>query len=100
VQFIRDMKRDLRLDGRLIIATPNADSPMAGKRWRCREPWHAYLLGRKVLREILEDEGMVIEKSMTWGGFPAPRSWWQDIANKVLKRLGMGDVQLVVARFK
>ena len=97
VKFIRDMMKVVAPGGRIIIATPNADSLMARKNWRCKEIFHTYLIGQKLLSEIIEDNGFQIIKKMTWGGFPAPRKWWQNVANKILKWIGNGDVQLVIA---
>jgi 2-polyprenyl-3-methyl-5-hydroxy-6-metoxy-1,4-benzoquinol methylase len=99
VEFIQDMVDHTFIGGVVIIATPNADSIKAkSHKWRCLEPFHKYLLGKKLLRQMMRDSGLCIIAEMTWGGFPAPRSWWQNIGNRVLKWVGQGDVQLIVAR--
>ena len=98
-RFIKDMVEHTRIGGLIMIATPNADSIMAkSENWRCREIFHRYLIGRRLLRSMMIDYGLVVEKELTWGGFPAPRKAWQEIGNQVLKLFGHGDVQLVIAR--
>lgn len=85
--------------GMVVIATPNASSIFARSRnWRCKESFHTYLLDKRTLSELIEEAGGKVEKTMTWGGFQAPRSMIQDIANKLAKLTGHGDVQLVIAR--
>jgi hypothetical protein len=46
---------------------------------------------------MLQDAGFKIVKTLTWGGYPYPRTWWQQIINQVAKKIGQGDVQLVYA---
>jgi 2-polyprenyl-3-methyl-5-hydroxy-6-metoxy-1,4-benzoquinol methylase len=97
--FVCDMVAHTKPGMLVMIATPNADSIMArSESWRCREPFHKYLLGRRLLRNLMTDCGLVIERKATWGGFPAPRKAWQEAANQVLKACGHGDVQLIIAR--
>jgi len=97
-QFILDMKNHIYEKGHILIATPNNDSWFArSKTWRCLEPFHKYLLGKSQLEEMLQDAGFKIVKTLTWGGYPYPRTWWQQIINQVAKKIGRGDVQLVYA---
>jgi len=97
--FINGMVSHCKSGGHIMIATPNASSPFArSDSWRCREPYHHYLIDKPTLIEMVSDAGIDIEHWISWGGFPSPRSWWQDIGNWVAKRLGLGDVQLIIGR--
>lgn len=99
--FIREMASKTRDGGLVFIATPNAGSIFArSDKWRCREPFHRYLVSRRLLRALLREAGLTVEKELTWGGFPAPRPWYKELLNQLCKRAGQGDVQLIIARKK
>jgi len=96
-QFLKEMVEHTKDGGIVIVATPNASSIFAKqKNWRCKEPFHRYLLTKKQLKEMFIDLKLKPIKSLTWGGFSSPRSWWKNILNKIAKLFGHGDVQVLV----
>jgi SAM-dependent methyltransferase len=84
----------LKPGGRLVMVAHNViGRPNA----RADRPWHKHLFGRNLVALIEATMSFKVTKRLTWGGFPAPRSRWQDLANKLGKRLGLGDVQMIIA---
>jgi SAM-dependent methyltransferase len=61
--FIRRCRELLAPGGALVIATPDPESPLArafGRRWWGYIPAHLHLLPRRMLRELLQAEGLVL----------------------------------------
>jgi len=83
----------LEENGKLIITCPNNDGyvPQVYKSRHAIKS-HRWLPGKKILFRILKDYGFEIEKYFTYGGFPAPRTKTQNIANNLFKKFNLGDV--------
>lgn len=97
--FIKEQVWLTRVHGLSIFCTPNAGSPFAkDPNWRCYIPSHKYLLTKAQLNDIIDDAGAKPIKTFTWGGYAAPRKWYQEQLNQINKRLGRGDVMMVAAR--
>ncbi|MDR2796208.1 MAG: class I SAM-dependent methyltransferase [Spirochaetaceae bacterium] len=98
--FLAEARRLLAAEGRLFLTTPNIDGFQArlfGSRWRSAIFDHLYLFSAKTLTRLLEQEGFLIEKIVTWGGLAAgsaPRPV-KFVFDKLAKRLGFGDVMLI-----
>jgi 2-polyprenyl-3-methyl-5-hydroxy-6-metoxy-1,4-benzoquinol methylase len=98
--FVRELRRILIPGGRCIITTPNCDGFQArlfGSKWRSAIFDHLYLFSKKTLARLLEQEGFIIEKTVTWGGIAegcAPRPL-KKIADHAAKLFGFGDVMLL-----
>jgi len=68
--------------------------------WRSAIADHMVLFSRKTLNLLLQKHGFHVERSKTWGGIPmgmAP-GWIKNIADRLAKRAGWGDVMVVRAR--
>ncbi|MDR2803401.1 MAG: class I SAM-dependent methyltransferase [Treponema sp.] len=100
--FLAEARRLLAPNGILLLTTPNSDgfqSRIFGGRWRSAIFDHLYLFSIKTLPRLLEQMGFRIEKIVTWGGLAAglaPRPV-KLIFDRLAKRLGLGDVMLIVA---
>lgn len=96
--FVRDMAAKTKPGGMVIIATPNSASPFAwSKRWRGWIVNHIYVLPRKMTKELMQEAGLRVVSQLTWGGFPAPRPWWQQALNKAAKLFGVADTVFIAA---
>jgi SAM-dependent methyltransferase len=101
--LVREVRRVLRPGGRFLVTTPNIagfQARLFGGRWRSAIFDQLYLFSLRTLRALLEGAGFTVEKTVTWGGLaagtaPAPL---KKIADRWVKRLGMGDVMLIRAR--
>lgn len=101
--FVRESHRILRDGGYLFITTPNSDGFQArlfGSRWRSAIFDHLYLFSKKTLTRLLEQEGFLIEKAVTWGGLASGIGpWWlKTMADRWAKRFGFGDVMMLRSR--
>ena len=95
--FVKDMVNRTRNGGLVIIATPNQASPFSwSKMWRGWIANHIYVMRRSMVRELMREAGLEIVAEQTWGGFPAPRTWWQEALNKAAKFFGVGDNMIIV----
>jgi len=95
VEFIQSLKS--KSHKYIIIATPNADSPFAKSgKWRYKIQQHRYLFGKGNLCRLFVDNGIKVVKHITYGGYPAPRKPWQSVANWFAKKLGLGDIQVII----
>jgi SAM-dependent methyltransferase len=101
--LVREAHRILRPGGRFLVTTPNIagfQARLFGGRWRSAIFDHLYLFSRRTLGALLEGAGFTVERTVTWGGLaagtaPAPL---KRIADRRVKKLGMGDVMLIRAR--
>jgi 2-polyprenyl-3-methyl-5-hydroxy-6-metoxy-1,4-benzoquinol methylase len=100
--FVREAKRVLKENGVLLISTPNIDGFQAKlfrDGWRSAIFDHLYLFSKRTLTDMLSREGFVVAKVATWGGLAAgtaPKPV-KAIADRLAKRLGVGDVMMVKA---
>ena len=101
--FVREAYRILAHEGRLIVTTPNVGGLQArlfGASWRSAIFDHLYLFSLRTLTALLESEGFVIERRVTWGGLAAGTApaAIKRIADRAAKRWGFGDVMMLRAR--
>ncbi|MBN8217070.1 MAG: class I SAM-dependent methyltransferase [Spirochaetes bacterium] len=85
----------LKPGGILVIICPNVEGALPRRdlsQWRQALPSHRWLPGVSTVRRILVERGFRVLKSFTYGGHPAPRSLWQEWANRTYKWRGLGDV--------
>jgi len=100
--FVREVRRILRPNGRFYVTTPNIAGLQArifGSRWRSAIFDHLYLFSIKTLRKLLEDSGFRVERVKTWGGLgagiaPLPV---KRVFDTLAKPLGFGDVMIIRA---
>jgi SAM-dependent methyltransferase len=98
--FVRELRRILKPGGRFYVTTPNITGLQArifGSRWRSAIFDHLYLFSARTLRALLEREGFLVERTVTWGGLaggiaPGPV---KRIADTLAKALGAGDVMIM-----
>jgi 2-polyprenyl-3-methyl-5-hydroxy-6-metoxy-1,4-benzoquinol methylase len=100
--FIAEARRTMRPDGRLYLVTPNADGFQArlkGARWRSAIRDHLYLFSVRTLRAMLRSEGMSVEYTGTWGGWPAGMrpAFLKRPVDAAAKLTGQGDVMVIRA---
>lgn len=90
----------LKRNGKLIIGCPNFSGLLPRLnplQWRARNKYHKWLIGIRELIPLMEDYGFIIDKYFTYGGYPAPRTFLQEIANKFFKLINMGDALFLMA---
>ncbi len=93
----------LKPGGKLIITCPNVEGAIPKKdiaQWRCALPSHRWLPGRLAVARILRESGFELTKEFTYGGYTAPRTWWQEIANWYFKKTLQGDVLCMMATLR
>jgi 2-polyprenyl-3-methyl-5-hydroxy-6-metoxy-1,4-benzoquinol methylase len=98
--LVREVYRILAPGGRFFVTTPNIrgfQARLLGGRWRSAIFDHLYLFSVKTLSALLMKNGFKVEKTVTWGGLaaglaPAAVKAWAD---RVVKKLGMGDVMIM-----
>lgn len=96
-------KKWLKPGGHLVITCPNVEGAVPQKdirAWRCSLPSHRWLPGKSTLLRALNENGFAVEKVFTYGGHPAPRTFFQGIANRIYKMRDLGDVICVMAKVK
>lgn len=99
--FVNEMVHKTKPGGLIIIATPNQSSPFSwSKKWRGWIANHIYVMRRPMVRALMQEAGIKIVTEFTWGGFPAPRPWWQELLNKAAKLVGLGDNMLIAGIVK
>jgi len=72
--FVREVRRILKPNGRLYVTTPNINGFQArlfGNAWRSAIFDHLYLFSVKTLTLLLESAGLTVERIKTWGGMAA-----------------------------
>ncbi|MBN2351697.1 MAG: methyltransferase domain-containing protein [Spirochaetales bacterium] len=100
--FLREVKRVLAPNGYAIITTPNIAGLQARlfrSLWRSAIPDHLFLFSKRTLPRLLERAGLEVLRLVTWGGLAvgtAP-AWIKNRIDAAAKRMGFGDVMLVLA---
>lgn len=103
--FTAEAARLLVPGGVLLITTPNIagfQARLFGSGWRSAIFDHLYLFSVKTLSRLLADNGLAIEKVITWGGLAegiGPRLLKRAL-DRAAKRFGFGDVMMIRARKK
>ena len=101
--FLAEVHRVLDPRGYAVIVTPNIrgfQARLFGARWRSVIADHLYLFSPRTLGRLLADTGFRVERVVTWGGIAqgmAP-TFIKAPVDRLAKRLGFGDVMLVLAR--
>jgi SAM-dependent methyltransferase len=100
--FLREVRRILHPQGYAVVVTPNIDGLQARLfrgRWRSAIADHLCLFSRRTLRRLLAGSGFRVLKTQTWGGLAAGAApgWLKRPADVLAKRLGFGDVVLMLA---
>jgi SAM-dependent methyltransferase len=98
-----EVHRVLAADGHAVVTTPNVDGFQArlfGTRWRSAIADHLFLFSKRTLKQILTQTGFQVLGVRTWGGLArgAAPTWVKRPADVLAKRLGFGDVVLMLAR--
>ena len=89
-------------NGYAIITTPNIAGLQARlfrSSWRSAIPDHLFLFSKRTLPRLLERAGLEVLRLVTWGGLAvgtAP-AWIKNRIDTAAKRMGFGDVMLVLA---
>ncbi len=101
--FVREVRRVLADGGTFIVTTPNVAGLQArlfGASWRSAIFDHLYLFSLRTLAALLESEGFIIERRVTWGGLAAGTAPTpiKRIADRAAQRWGFGDVMMLRAR--
>ncbi|MFP4362289.1 MAG: class I SAM-dependent methyltransferase [Spirochaetia bacterium] len=101
--FVREVYRILKPGGYFICTTPNASGFQARlfqEKWRSAIADHMYLFSKKNLKDLLFWTGFSIEREKTWGGLAigAGPVIIKKILDPLSKRLGFGDVMLLLAK--
>jgi hypothetical protein len=100
--FLVEVKRILAPGGYAMITTPNIDGLQARlfrAAWRSAIPDHLFLFSKRSLTRLLNRAGFAVHRAVTWGGLAsgtAPR-WLKQPVDALAKRLGFGDVMLLLA---
>jgi SAM-dependent methyltransferase len=101
--FLLEVRRILAPGGFVVVVTPNIDGLQARlfrERWRSAIADHLTLFSKKTLRAMLVATGYQILQTVTWGGL-AKGSVPTVVKRPVdflAKRVGFGDVVLILAR--
>lgn len=96
INLLGAIRKKLSPDGLLclvchnVVGTPNA---------RAREPWHRWLFGRSLV-DIINASGYIVIDRLTWGGCTAKAKWIKEPINWARKKLGIGDVQMILAKVR
>lgn len=103
VRFMDEVVKITAPGGRCIVTTPNIrgfQSRLMGSKWRSAIPDHVVLYSKKTLRRLLEEAGLRVEKTKTWGGLAAGLAppGVKRIADRAAKLIGAGDVMVMRAR--
>ncbi len=101
--FLEEIGRILSPSGLVIISTPNIagfQARIMGPKWRSAIPDHVVLYSKRTLKILLEANGFEIVRIKTWGGIGmgiVPH-WIKKPADILAKKLGVGDVMIVLAK--
>jgi len=101
--FLCEVRRILKPGGFAIITTPNVDGFQARlfkAAWRSAIADHLVLFSRGTLTRVVIESGFHVLRTVTWGGLAvgtAPLLIKKPI-DKLAKRLGFGDVVLLLAQ--
>ncbi len=100
--FLKEVHRILAPGGYAVITTPNIDGFQArlfGKGWRSAIADHLVLFTRSTLARLAGETGFDVQQTVTWGGLAvgtAPGIVKKPM-DRLAKRLGFGDVVMVLA---
>jgi 2-polyprenyl-3-methyl-5-hydroxy-6-metoxy-1,4-benzoquinol methylase len=101
MELIEKINKWLKPGGKIIFSASNADGFIPRffgiENWRAPDSGHFWAPGKKTLFRLLELEGFKVKKSFTYGGFPMPRGIIKNLANKLFKKIGLGDILCLVA---
>jgi len=92
IDLIHDIRAELRPNGILCLVCHNV---VGWPNKRAREHWHRWLFGKEIV-QIIEAEGFKLKARLTWGGSTAKIRWIKEAINWTRKKLGIGDVQMVI----
>jgi 2-polyprenyl-3-methyl-5-hydroxy-6-metoxy-1,4-benzoquinol methylase len=100
--FLLEVRRVLAPNGYVIVTTPNIAGLQArlfGPVWRSAIPDHLFLFSKRTLRLLLAKAGFRVRRLVTWGGLArgAAPDWIKRPVDALAKRLGFGDVMLMLA---
>jgi len=101
VGFLAEVRRILHPQGYAVLTTPNVDGLQArlfGERWRSAIADHLTLFSKRTLKLLVGQSGFRVLATQTWGGLAqgtAP-GWLKAPADRLAKRLGCGDVVLLL----
>ncbi len=100
--FLLEVKRVLAPGGYAIITTPNISGLQARlfrTSWRSAIPDHLFLFSKRTLPRLLRRVGLQVQRLVTWGGLAAGTApaWIKKPVDAAAKRMGFGDVMLVLA---
>lgn len=101
--LIQRMYQWLKPDGKIILSFTNSGGIIPRlnlNEWRNADPEHQWLPSKKTAFKLLDKEGFKVIKYFTYGGIPAPRGFFKEILNKLIKLFNMGDILFLVARKK
>lgn len=101
--FMKEIFRILKPGGLFFCVTPNADGLQARifqEKWRSAIADHMFLFSRRTLKRLITNEKMSIEAIKTWGGLGKGYGphWLKFILDRAAKKLGFGDVMILVSR--
>jgi 2-polyprenyl-3-methyl-5-hydroxy-6-metoxy-1,4-benzoquinol methylase len=101
--FVGEARRILTPGGWLVITTPNIagfQARLMGRQWRSAIADHVSLFSKRTLARLLKNGGFAVQRTKTWGGIGVGIT--SDLVKKPLdvmaKRLGFGDVMIVLAQ--
>jgi 2-polyprenyl-3-methyl-5-hydroxy-6-metoxy-1,4-benzoquinol methylase len=89
--FVAAISHVVETDGHIILDTPNAAArniETRGLQWGGFNPFHIFLFTIENLSSLLEQHGMVVERSFSYNNQAVNRSL-RDRATHTLKRLGL-----------
>jgi hypothetical protein len=92
IKIIQEIKEKLEVGGLLCLVCHNV---VCWPNKRAREPWHRWLFGKDIV-QIIEAEGFKLKARLTWGGCTSKIRWIKQPINWLRKKLGIGDVQMVI----
>lgn len=101
--FAEELHRILIPGGVFVCVTPSVDGFQARlfrEKWRSAIPDHVTLFNKNTLRRLLKNQGFFVEAVRTWGGLGAGTApgWIKNIADRMAKKTGFGDVVLMMGR--
>lgn len=102
--WLEQINNLLKKDGVLILTTPNSASlqrHIKVEEWRhIVNEDHIQIFNKSNLRKLLINSGFEIIEHFTWGGIAKGDvpNWMKFIIDKMAKKFGFGDMQLVFCR--